>query len=130
MLLYRLGKLCVLKFKQLQLIREAHTSKVVRNFGVGKIVVNFLRYVFWPRMQEDVARFIRGCTPCYTSNLSNKKQGQNHHLLTRTCPWESISMNFVGCLPTIRKGDDFLFMVIERFNKMCVLMPCKNTIWG
>ena len=39
-LLYRLDKLCVPKGDHLQLIREAHTSKVAENFGVGKTMAN------------------------------------------------------------------------------------------
>jgi len=39
-------------------------------------------------------------------------------------------MDFVGGLLTTRKGHDYLFMVVDRFNKMCVLMPCKKTISG
>ena len=65
--LYRLDKLCVPKGERLQLIREAHTSKVARHFGVGKTVANLQRYVYWPKMQEQVARFIRGCMLCCTS---------------------------------------------------------------
>lgn len=37
-------------------------------------------------------------------------------------------MEFMGSLPKIRKGHDYMFMVIARFNKMCVLLPYKNTI--
>jgi hypothetical protein len=36
----------------------------------------------------------------------------------------------VGVLPTTRKVNDYLFVAIDRFNKMCILMPCKNTIKG
>jgi hypothetical protein len=39
-------------------------------------------------------------------------------------------MDFVGGLPTKRKGDDYLFVVIDRFNKMCILMPCKKIVQG
>jgi len=37
-------------------------------------------------------------------------------------------MEFVGGLPKAKKGHDYLFVVGDRFNKMCVLMPCKKTI--
>jgi hypothetical protein len=74
-LLYKLDKLCVPKGERLQLIREAHTSKVAGHFGVGKIVSNLQRYVYWPRMQEDVAQYIRGCILCCTSKPNNRKQG-------------------------------------------------------
>ena len=39
-LLYKLDKLCVPKGEGLQLIKEAHTSKVVGHFGVGKTAAN------------------------------------------------------------------------------------------
>jgi hypothetical protein len=45
-LLYKLDKLYVPEGEQLQLIREAHTSKVARHFGVGKTVANLQRYVY------------------------------------------------------------------------------------
>jgi hypothetical protein len=39
-------------------------------------------------------------------------------------------MDFVGGLPTTWKGHDYLFVLVERFNKMCILVPCNNTIKG
>jgi hypothetical protein len=39
-------------------------------------------------------------------------------------------MDFVGGFPTTRKGHDYIFVVVDRFSKMCILMPCKNTIKG
>jgi hypothetical protein len=39
-------------------------------------------------------------------------------------------MDFVGGLPTNRKGHDYLFVVVEKFRKMYILLPCKKTIRG
>jgi hypothetical protein len=127
-LLYKLDKLCVPKGERLQHIGEARTSKVAGHFGVRKIVVNLQRYVYWFRMQEDVARFIRGSILCCTNKLGNKKQGLYHPLPVPTRPWYSISMDFVDGLPTTRKGRDYLFVVVDWFSKMCILMLCKKTI--
>lgn len=41
---------------------------------------------------------------------------------------ESISMDFVGGLPMSKKGHDYLFMIVNRFSKMCVLILCKKNI--
>ena len=27
-----------------------------------------------------------------------------------------------------RKGHDYLFVVVDRFNKMCILIPCKKHV--
>ena len=67
---------------------------------------------------------------CCTIKSSNKKQVLYRPLLVPTRPWEIISMDFVGDLLITRKGHDYLFMVVDRFNKMCILMPCKKTING
>jgi hypothetical protein len=45
-------------------MREAHTSRVVGHFGVTKTVVNLQWYVYWPKMQEQVEKFVRGCVLC------------------------------------------------------------------
>ena len=37
-------------------------------------------------------------------------------------------MDFVGGLPMSRKGHDYLYVVVDRFKKMCVLMAYKKTI--
>jgi hypothetical protein len=39
-------------------------------------------------------------------------------------------MDFVGGLPTTRKRHDYLFVVVDMFKKMCIIMPCKKTIKG
>ena len=72
--LYNLKKKCKPR-ERLQLIKDAHTSKVVGNFSVGKIVLNLQRNFYRPRMQENVASFIIACILCCRRNLSNMKQG-------------------------------------------------------
>jgi len=37
-------------------------------------------------------------------------------------------MEFLGVLPITRKGHGYLFIVVDRFSNMCILMPYKNTI--
>ena len=39
-------------------------------------------------------------------------------------------MDFVGGFLRIRKGHDYLFVVVDRFCKMYILMPCKKTFKG
>jgi hypothetical protein len=94
------------------------------------MIANLQIYVYFPRMQEDAAQYIRGCMIFCTNKPSNRKQGIYHPLPISTQPWEINSMDFVGGFPTTRKGNDYSFLVVHRFNKMCILMPCKNTIIG
>jgi len=37
-------------------------------------------------------------------------------------------MDFVGELHKSRKGHDYLYVVVDRFRKMCILIPCSKQI--
>ncbi|GJT18490.1 transposon ty3-I gag-pol polyprotein [Tanacetum coccineum] len=113
-----------------QWMREAHTSKVAGHFGVTKTLQNLQRYVFWPQMHQDVNRFGKGCILCSTSKPFNRKVGLYTPLPVPSRPWESISMDFLGGLPKTRRGNDYLFVIVDRFSKMVVLIACKKTVTG
>jgi hypothetical protein len=123
-LLYHLGKVCIPQGERINIIREVHSSLIAGHFGVGKTVENLQRYYYWPKMNESVSRYVRGCSLCATSKLSNRKLGLYTPLPVPSRPWESISMDFVGGLPMSRRGHDYLYVVVDRFSKMCISMPC------
>lgn len=37
-------------------------------------------------------------------------------------------MDFMGCFPTTKKGHDCIFVIVDQFSKMCILIPCKKII--
>jgi hypothetical protein len=79
-------------------------------------------------MNESVSRYVRGCLLCATRKPSNRKLGLYTPLPVPSRPWESISMDFVGGIPMSRRNHDYLYVVVDRFRKMCILMPCKKQV--
>ena len=77
-------------------------------------------------MLESVSRFIKGCSLCAVSKLGNRKLGLYTPIPIPSHPWESVSMEFVGGLPMSKMNHYYLYVVVDRFIKMCILMPCKN----
>jgi hypothetical protein len=65
---------------------------------------------------------------CSTCKLTNRKIGLYSPLPVPSHPWESVSMDFVGGLPMTKGGNDYFYVVVDRFKKMCILMPCKKNI--
>jgi hypothetical protein len=43
-------------------------------------------------------------------------------------PWESISMDYMSSLPSTKRGNDCVFVVVDRFSKMVILVACKKSI--
>ena len=74
-LVYHLGKLCIPKSERVHVIREAHTSLIAGHFGVDKTVAQLQRFCYWPRMHENVSKYVKGCTMCAVRKPSNKNLG-------------------------------------------------------
>jgi hypothetical protein len=43
-------------------------------------------------------------------------------------PWESISMEYISGLPSTKQGNDCLFVVVDCFSNMAILVACKKSI--
>ena len=81
-------------------------------------------------MKDQVTKHIEGYSLCCSSKPSNRKLGLYQPLIVPSHPWKCILMDFVGVLPMTKKGHDYLFIVMDRFKKMCILISCKKTIIG
>jgi hypothetical protein len=127
-LLYHLGKLCILESERIHVIREEHTSLITGQFGVDKTFSQLQRFFYWPQMHENVSKYVKGCTMCAIRKPSNRKLGLYTPLPIPSRAWESVSMDFLGGLCMSRKGHDYLYVFVDRFRKMCVLIPCKKKL--
>jgi len=79
-------------------------------------------------MIETISKYIKGCGMCSTSKPSNRKLSLYMPLRVPSWPWDNICMDFIGGLPMSRRGHDYLYVVVDRFSKMCILVPCKKQV--
>ena len=98
------------------------------HFGVEKTMAHLQKFFYWPQMKTIVTKYLKGCVMCSTCKPTNRKHRLYSPLHVPSHPWESISMDFVGGLPMTKGGHDYLYVVVDRVNKMCIFMPCKNKI--
>jgi hypothetical protein len=49
-------------------------------------------------------------------------------LPTPNRPWESISMDYMSGLPSTKRGNECVFVVVNCFYKMAILVACKKSI--
>jgi hypothetical protein len=110
------------------LIWEAHYSRVAGHFGVEKTVAMLQKHFYWPKLRQEVNKYIRSCTACAIAKPTTKKQGLYTPLPTPDRPWESISMDYMSGLPSTKRGNDYVFVVVDRFSKMVILVACKKSI--
>jgi hypothetical protein len=111
-----------------KLIWEAHYSRVVEHFGIEKIVAVLQKHFYWPKVRHDVRKYIRSYTDCTISKPTTKKKGMYTPLPTPNRSWESISMDYMSGLPSTKRGNDCVFVVVDLFSKMAILASYKKNI--
>jgi hypothetical protein len=79
-------------------------------------------------MNETLSKYVKGCVMCVTSKPSNRKLVLYTPLPVPSQPCESVSIYFVWGLSMSRIGHDYLYVVVDRFNKMCILIPSKKQV--
>jgi len=109
-------------------IWESHYSWMKGHFDVETIVAMLQTYFYWLKLLQEVNMYIWYCTSCVISKPNIKKQGLYTPLSTPDKPWESISMEYMYFLPSTRQGNDCVFVAVDRFYKMEILVFCKKRI--
>lgn len=78
-------------------------------------------------MKRDVERIYKRCVTYKHAKSKVLSQSMYTPLLMPTEPWTDISMDFLLGLPRIKKGNDSIFVMVDRFLKMAHFIPCHKT---
>lgn len=107
------------------MIRELHSEgHIGRDRTLSLIAASY----FWPSLRKDVERFVARCQVCQTAKGKATNAGLYLPLPIPTQPWSDISMDFVLGLPRTQRGNDSIFVIVDRFSKMVHFVPCKKTM--
>ena len=100
------------------MIQEKHSGGLSGHFGHDKTFAQVSTFYFSPRMQHDVNKFVKKCRICQDSKGRRQNNGLYQPLPIPTRPWDSISMDFVLGFPRTQRGNDSIYVVVDRFLKM------------
>lgn len=118
-------KLCIPECSlHLKIIQELHNEGHVSRDRTLQLVSSSY---YWPTLHKEVERFVERCRVCQMAKGTSSNAGLYLPLLIPTQPWTDISMDFVLGLPRTQRGNDSIFVVVDRFSKMVHFIPCKRT---
>jgi hypothetical protein len=108
-------------------ITENHAEPTAGHMGIFKTYRRLALRYYWPRMYQDVVKFIGSCGKC----LAYKSQ--NHQTLgemgrPKHCsrPFQMISIDLMGPLPVSKKQNNYILVITCCFSKFCLIFPIKK----
>nr|GEU64071.1 hypothetical protein [Tanacetum cinerariifolium] len=123
--LFKGNRLCIPDSSlRLQIIKELHGE---RHVGRDRTLQLVQASYFWPTMRKKVDRYVKRCHICQVSKGTTTNAGLYLPLHVPLQPWVDISMYFVLGLPRTQRGNDLIFVVVDRFSKMVHFIPYKKT---
>jgi hypothetical protein len=127
-LLFTGNQLCIPKCSMRDnLLNEKHSGELVGHFGHDKTYAQLSSSYYWPGMRFFVKNFVDKCRIFQYAKGRKKNTGLYQPLPISNRPWDAISMDFFGGLQITQRGNDSIFVVVDRFSKMTHFIPCHKT---
>lgn len=90
-----------------EILDEAHCSVYTMHPDGTKMYHALREHYSWPRMKEDIAKYVNICLICQQVKAEQQKPTAfMQPLPIPECKWEHITMDFVFKLPHTLKGHD------------------------
>ncbi|ERF69051.1 hypothetical protein EPUS_08401 [Endocarpon pusillum Z07020] len=109
-----------------KMIQRTHDDKICGHPGRDNTAQVLSRNYFWPRMSEDVQRFVRNCQVCRRSkSWKDQRQGFLKPLPVPDQVWKEISIDFIIDLPE-SEGCTNIIVVTDRLSRGVILEGLPN----
>nr|XP_034928106.1 uncharacterized protein LOC118059372 [Populus alba] len=82
----------------------------------------------WPNMRKEVVGYVAKCSICLQVKVEHRKLAR----LLQPFPvpewkWEIITLDFVSGLPRGKRGNDAIWVIVDRLTKSAFFLPVKMT---
>ncbi|MCI30594.1 retrotransposon protein, partial [Trifolium medium] len=87
-----------------------------------------LKKIFWwPGMKRQISEYVYACLVCQKSKIEHQKpSGLLQPLFIPEWKWYSIAMDFVGGLPKTTKGNEVIWVVVDRLTMSAHFISIKT----
>jgi len=125
--LYFGSRLCVPQGEVRQkILEEAHSSAYSIHPGGTKMYQDLKKHFWWNAMKREIAQFVAKCLVCQQIKIEHQRSaGLLHPLPIPEWKWEHITMDFVTALPRSPKGNNAVWVIIDRLTKSAHFIPFR-----
>ena len=107
---------------------EGHKSRFAVHPGRSKMYQDLKKSYWWMGMKCDIASYIDRCLECQQIKaVRQKPSGLLQPLPISKMKWEDIMMDYVIGFPRSSKGNNAIWVIVDRLTKSAHFIPIKNT---
>lgn len=96
---------------------QCHDNKTSAHLGVRKTIERIRQKYYWPGLQADVRRYIKGCEFCNRRKNPCRTNKAPMQLVQSCHPMERIAADILGELPETENGNRYILVVSDYFSK-------------
>ncbi|KAK1618155.1 hypothetical protein QYE76_023672 [Lolium multiflorum] len=86
---------------------------------------------WWHGMKRDIGSYVAKCDICQRVKAEHQRPaGLLQPLQIPEWKWDSVGMDFITGLPKSSKGNDSIWVVVDRLTKVAHFIPVKTTYQG
>jgi len=125
------GRIVVPKVQALKnlILKEAHETLRSIHPGSSKMYHDLKPYYWWTCMKREIAKYVAECDVCRRVKAKHQRAaGLLQPLQIPEWKWDKIEMDFITGFTKSQKGNNAIFVVIDRFSKVAHFLPVKETI--
>jgi hypothetical protein len=122
-------RLVVPKNRELKnrIMDEVHLLKLSIHPGSSKMYQDPKSHFWWTKMKKEIAAYVARCdTCCRVKAIHMKPAGLLQLPSVLDWKWEEISMDFITGMPTTKKGNDLIWVIVDRLTKSAHFFPVKT----
>jgi len=114
------------KILQQEILENCHCKRLSGHMGQNKTLERLKRYAIWYKMQDDCKIFVQKCSVCSFNKKSSKKAKAELGQYISGVPMGRVHIDLLGPLPTTRRNNKYVLMIMDQFTKWLECFPLPN----
>ena len=111
------------------ILQEAHESPISIHPGSTKMYQDLRSKFWWTRMKREVAKYVAECDVCRRVKAEHQRPaGTLRPIAIPEWKWDEIGMDFITGFPKSQKGNNAIWVVIDRLSKVAHFLPVRDDI--
>ncbi|XP_052620961.1 uncharacterized protein LOC111893627 [Lactuca sativa] len=109
------------------LLRDTNRSRYSIHPNTTKMYRNLKSEYWWPGMKREIAKYVSACVTCSQVKADHQKPyGELQQPEIPEWKWDKVTMDFVTKLPRTSRGNDMIWVIIDRLTKSAHFLATKE----